>query len=97
MHDFLFVAATLVLLTTALGLFGIARRSSTADLIMAVQLLGTSGTAILLLLTVATASPQVGDVAVMLAVLAAFSAVAFSRSASKADAREAAAAHEQRN
>ena len=81
--------ATFVLATVALGLFGISRRSSAADLVMAVQLLGTGGTAILLLLAVATATPSVIDVALMLALLAAFAAVGFVRGASALEQRKA--------
>jgi multicomponent Na+:H+ antiporter subunit F len=96
MTDFLFVMATLVLATVALGLFGISRRPSSADLIMAVQLLGTSGAAILLLLAAATATPSIVDVALMLALLAAFAAVAFVRSASDPEGRKATTADESR-
>lgn len=91
MTDFLFAMATFVLATVALGLFGIARRRSGADLIMAVQLLGTGGTAILLLLAAATANPSIVDVALMLALLAAFAAVAFVRGASDPEERKVSA------
>ncbi len=96
MTDFLFIVATFVLATIALGLFGISRRSSPADLIMAVQLLGTGGTAILLLLAAATATPSIVDVALMLALLAAFAAVAFVRTASHPEGRKATATDESR-
>jgi multicomponent Na+:H+ antiporter subunit F len=96
MTDFLFIVATLVLATVALGLFGISRRSSAIDLIMAVQLLGTGGTAILLLLAAATATPSIVDVALMLALLAAFAAVAFVRSASNPEGRKATVTDESR-
>lgn len=96
MTDFLLIAATFVLATVALGLFGISRRTSPADLIMAVQLLGTGGTAILLLLAEATATPPIVDVALMLALLAAFAAVAFVRSASDPEGGKATAADESR-
>lgn len=96
MTDFLLIVATFVLATVALGLFGISRRTSPSDLIMAVQLLGTGGTAILLLLATATTTPSIVDVALMLALLAAFAAVAFVRSASDPEARKATAADESR-
>jgi multicomponent Na+:H+ antiporter subunit F len=50
--------------------------------LVAVQLLGTGGVAILLLLAIATETPSIVDVAVMLALFAAFAAVAFVREAS---------------
>jgi multicomponent Na+:H+ antiporter subunit F len=49
---------------------------------MAAQLLGTGGVAILLLLASATETPPIVDVALLLALFAAFAAVAFVRSAS---------------
>jgi multicomponent Na+:H+ antiporter subunit F len=77
MTDFLFLAACFVMAMVALGLIGIAMRGPGVDLILAVQLIGSGGTAILLLLAVATATPPIIDVALMLALLAAFAAVAF--------------------
>jgi multicomponent Na+:H+ antiporter subunit F len=77
MPDFLLFAAFFVMAMTALGLIGVARRAPGVDLILAVQLIGTGGTAILLLLATATATPSAIDVALMLALLAAFAAVAF--------------------
>ena len=55
MTDFLFFAACFVMAMVALGLIGIAARGPGVDLILAVQLIGSGGTAILLLLGVATA------------------------------------------
>lgn len=88
MPSLLLGASIFVLLTVALGLFAILRRSADVDRLMAVQLLGTGGVAILLLLAVASETPPVVDVAVMLALFAAFAAVAFVRDASSAS-REA--------
>jgi multicomponent Na+:H+ antiporter subunit F len=82
MTSFLFGAAGIVLAMVALGLFVILRRSAEADQMMAAQLLGTGGVAILLLLAVATETSSIVDVALMLALLAAFAAVAFVRNAS---------------
>ncbi|MGM4902915.1 monovalent cation/H+ antiporter complex subunit F [Tardiphaga sp. 866_E4_N2_1] len=82
MPSLLLGASVFVLLTVALGLFAILRRSADVDRLMAVQLLGTGGVAILLLLAVATETPPVMDVAVMLALFAAFAAVAFVRDVS---------------
>ncbi|WP_441243946.1 monovalent cation/H+ antiporter complex subunit F [Tardiphaga sp. 768_D3_N2_1] len=88
MPSLLFAASVFVLLTVALGLFAILRRPADVDRLMAVQLLGTGGVAILLLLAVASETPPIVDVAVMLALFAAFAAVAFVRNASGAS-REA--------
>jgi multicomponent Na+:H+ antiporter subunit F len=81
MADILFAVATLLLTTVAVGLFAIFRRSADVDRMMAPQLVGTGGVAILLLLADATATPSLVDVALILALLAAFAAVAFVRGA----------------
>ena len=82
MASFLFAAAGFVLAMVALGLFVILRRPAEVDHMMVAQLLGTGGVAILLLMAAATEAPPVVDVALLLALLAAFAAVAFVRSAS---------------
>jgi multicomponent Na+:H+ antiporter subunit F len=87
MTSFLYVAATFVLTTIALGLFVILRRRAEVGHMMAAQLLGTGGVAILLLLAAATETSSIVDVALLLALFAAFAAVAFVRSASSS-ARE---------
>lgn len=82
-------AALLVLATVALGLLRVLRGPSGADRIMAAQLLGTGGIAALLLVGAATAMPALADVALTLALLAAFASVAMARSAPwRADRRE---------
>jgi multicomponent Na+:H+ antiporter subunit F len=82
MSSFLFGAAAFVLVMIALGLVVILRRQAEVDRMMAAQLLGTGGVAILLLLAVATETSAITDVALTLALFAAFAAVAFVRSAS---------------
>ena len=82
MASFLFGAAGFVLTMVALGLVVILRRPAEVDHMMAAQLLGTGGVAILLLLAAATETPPIVDVALLLALFAAFAAVAFVRSAS---------------
>jgi multicomponent Na+:H+ antiporter subunit F len=72
MADFLFAAAGLVLAMVALGLARILWGPGDADRIMAAQLLGTGGIAVLLLLSEATSVPAAVDVALTLALLAAF-------------------------
>ena len=85
MSDFLIGAAGFVLAMAALGLIRILGAESEADRVMAAQLIGTGGIASLLLLAVATEIPPIADVALMLALLAAFVSMAFVRSASSAE------------
>jgi len=81
MPDFLLATATFILAMVALGLLRIVRGPATADRMMAAQLLGSGGVAISLLLSIATANPSIVDVALLLALLAAFASVAFVRDA----------------
>ncbi|MBR0819862.1 monovalent cation/H+ antiporter complex subunit F [Bradyrhizobium liaoningense] len=81
MISFLLGAAGFVLMTVALALVVILRRPAEVDHMMAAQLLGTGGGAILLLLATATETPPIVDVALLLALFASFAAVAFVRSA----------------
>jgi len=81
MNDFLLVAAGFLLVTVALGMVRIVRGPGDADRMMSAQLLGTGGVAVLLLVGVATGAPAAVDVALTLAVLAAFASVAFVKSA----------------
>ena len=92
MTSFLFGAAASLLAMVAISLFVILRRSAEIDHMMAAQLLGTGGVAILLLLAVATETPSIVDVALLLSLFAAFAAVAFVRNASdpQSQARKAA-------
>jgi multicomponent Na+:H+ antiporter subunit F len=84
MSNFLIGAAGFVLAMAALGLIRILGSESEADRVMAAQLIGTGGIASLLLLAVAAEMPPIADVALMLALLAAFVSMAFVRSASDA-------------
>ena len=88
MASFLLAAAGFVLVTVALGVLVILRRRAEVDHMMAAQLLGTGGVAILLLMAAATEAPPIVDVGLLLALFAAFAAVAFVRSASGSE-REA--------
>jgi multicomponent Na+:H+ antiporter subunit F len=81
MTDFLLAAAGLILLTVAVGLARILRGPENVDRTMAAQLLGTGGVAVLLLVAAATGARGAEDVALGLALLAAFAAVAFVTSA----------------
>jgi multicomponent Na+:H+ antiporter subunit F len=89
MTGFFLVAAGLVLATVALGLARILWGPGDADRMMAAQLLGTGGVATLLLLGAATGVGGAVDVALTLALLAAFASVAFFKSATNASADEA--------
>jgi len=84
MAEYLLLAAGFVLATVALGLVGILRGSRAADSMMAIQLLGTGGIAALLLLGAATGEAAVVDVALTLALLAAFASFAFVKAAGDA-------------
>jgi multicomponent Na+:H+ antiporter subunit F len=81
MNSFLFGAAGFVLAMVAFGLIVILRRPAEVDHMMAAQLLGTGGVAVLLLLAAAAEIPSIVDVALLLALFAAFAAVAFVRGA----------------
>jgi multicomponent Na+:H+ antiporter subunit F len=76
----LFLAMALVLLTTmAAGLMRVIIGPTPADRMMAAQLLGTSSIGMLLLLAPALDVPALVDVALIFALLAAVSVVAFTR------------------
>ena len=81
MAEFLLGAALLVLLTVVVGLVRVLRGPADADRIMAAQLLGTGGIAALLLAGIAMAAPALFDLALILALLAAFASVAMARMA----------------
>jgi multicomponent Na+:H+ antiporter subunit F len=87
--EFLLAASGFVLAMVALGLVRVLRGPGDADRVMAAQLLGTGGIAALLLLGAATGEPGAADVALTLALLAAFASVAFFKSASGAPANDA--------
>jgi multicomponent Na+:H+ antiporter subunit F len=82
MTSFLLGTAIFLLAMVAISLFVILRRPAEVDHMMAAQLLGTGGVAILLLLAVATETSSIVDVALLLALFAAFAAVAFVRGSS---------------
>ena len=75
-------AAGFVLLSVAVGLVRILAGPANVDRTMAAQLLGTGGIAVLLLVAAATGTRGAEDVALGLALLAAFASVAFVNSAS---------------
>lgn len=79
MGELLVAAALFVLGTVVLGLVRILRGPGDAERMMAAQLLGTGGIAVLLLVGAATGESAVVDVALTLALLATFASIAFVR------------------
>lgn len=77
MADLLTAAALFILAVTAIALMRVLRSRIAAERMMAVQLLGTGGAAVLLLLGAASGSVATSDVALLLTLFAAFSCVAF--------------------
>ncbi|KKO49951.1 portal protein [Arsukibacterium sp. MJ3] len=63
--------ATILLASIAVGLWRVVRGPSRADRLLAVQLLGTTGAAVLLLLAHTQSQPALIEAALVLAVLAA--------------------------
>ncbi|HEX5079283.1 MAG TPA: monovalent cation/H+ antiporter complex subunit F [Geminicoccaceae bacterium] len=76
MTELFFAAACFVLVTVAFGLMRILHGPTVADRVMAAQLLGTGGIATLLLIGAATGMAAALDVALALALLAAFASAA---------------------
>jgi multicomponent Na+:H+ antiporter subunit F len=83
MASFLIAVAGLVLALLALGLVCVLRGPAAPDRMMSAQLLGTSGIAALLLLSAAIESAAIVDVALTLALLAAFASIAFVTSSAR--------------
>lgn len=71
--------AAFLLLNLAIGVWRVFRGPSSADRMLAAQLFGTTSVAILLLLAQAGNTPALRDVALIFALLAAMTAVAFVR------------------
>jgi multicomponent Na+:H+ antiporter subunit F len=77
MAEFLFGAAIAILAIVAVGFGRILSSPSEADGVMAIQLSGTGGIALVLILVVASGRSAIIDVALILALLAAFAGLAF--------------------
>jgi multicomponent Na+:H+ antiporter subunit F len=77
MSEFLLGIGLIVLVTVAAGLARVLHGPGDAERIMAAQLLGTGGVAALLLFGAASGSGSAVDLALTLALLAAFAAIAF--------------------
>lgn len=89
MNAFLLSAAGLILLAVAVGLVRVLRGPTTADRMMAAQLLGAGGIGGMLLLANAAEVPAVVDVAMVLVVVAGFAGIAFTRGGKKPQQRNA--------
>lgn len=70
------VLAAFVLLTLLLGLVRVLRGPARVDRLLVIQLFGTAGTAVLLVLADARQQPALRDVALLLALLAAIASAA---------------------
>lgn len=78
------LGVTVVLLASLLGgLVRIVRGPTRADRMLAAQLFGTTGVAILLVLAQATSTPSLRDVALVFALLAALNVAVFVRAAER--------------
>ena len=89
MSGFLLAAAGFVLATATLGLIRIIRGPGDADRMMAAQLVGTDGVAVLLLLGAVSGERGTVDVALTIALLAAFASIMFFKSAPGGSANDA--------
>ena len=92
MVDFLLLAALFVLATVAAGVLRLLHGPGRADRMMSAQLLGTGGIATLLLLGAATQVTALVDVALTLALLAAFASAAFVKASERNRPEESAKA-----
>ena len=81
MNTFLLGTAIFILATVAVGLARILRGPADADRMMAAQLLGTGGVAALLVVGVVIGEDAVVNVALTIALLAAFASVTFYKAA----------------
>ena len=77
MTEFLTAALGFIVVMLAFGLIPILRGPGDADRMMAVQLIGTSGIAALLLLGAVAGVSAAADVALTIALLATFASIAF--------------------
>ncbi|MCG6939330.1 MAG: multiple resistance and pH regulation protein F [Gammaproteobacteria bacterium] len=78
MPELLLVCLAGLMLSLLLGLIRVLRGPEAGDRMMAAQLIGTTGVGMLLLLSLLLGQPALADVALILALLAAVAAAAFS-------------------
>jgi multicomponent Na+:H+ antiporter subunit F len=79
MTEWMSVVAVFLLMNLVVGLGRVWRGPTSADRMLAAQLFGTTGVAILSVLAEATSQPALRDVALALALLAAMATVVFVR------------------
>lgn len=79
MNEFVLAVALFLLLNIVAGLFRVWRGPTAPDRMLAAQLFGTTGAAILLLLAEGLSMPPLRDVALVAALLASISTVVFVR------------------
>jgi len=77
MSTFYFIIAGLLLISVLLGLVRIVKGPTPADRLLAIQLLGTTAVAILVVLAEPMTLPALRDVALVFALLAVIATVAF--------------------
>ncbi len=77
MSDFFAISALVLVFSLFLGLLGVVRGPSAGDRMLATQLIGTTGVGLLLLLSLLLDQTALIDVALILALLAAVAAAAF--------------------
>lgn len=77
MNEFLVAVAVFLLLTILAGLLRVLRGPTPADRMLAAQLFGTTGVAILLLLGRGLGMPALRDVALLFVLLGALATIAF--------------------
>jgi len=77
MTELLLLSATGLMLSLLLGLLRVLLGPSAGDRMLAIQLIGTAGVGMLLVLNVLLDEPALIDVALLLALLAAVAAAAF--------------------
>lgn len=80
MTTFLYAAALFVLINLAGSLLRVLKGPTPADKMMGAQLIGTGGVTILILLFLIEDNESILDVALLLALLAAFAAIGFVKS-----------------
>ena len=85
MTEFLGGAGLFIVLVVAVGLARVLRGPGDAERIMATQLLGTGGIALIMIVAVVANRPAMIDAGLILALLAAFAGLAFVRAIDAGD------------
>lgn len=85
MNEFLLISTCIILAMVALSLMLVLRGPENVDRMMAAQLLSTGGIAIVVLIGIASGQNMMLNVALTLAILAAFAGLAFVKAGETAD------------